>query len=146
MEYHGNKITKFSHTLTAFIVSCLSFTIIKSPSLMQRLNDIFIEESISNILKKRKTHSIEFTDDVGLICNFCTKIYSTKRKYLPHIQSSIKNKLSPRIPGRPKFFNIYMHINRKRASTLSMEIPIIFAVSKGHFLNTGKFSGHVSFL
>ncbi|KAB2050611.1 hypothetical protein E1A91_A12G000300v1, partial [Gossypium mustelinum] len=138
--------TEFSHTLTAFIVSCLSYTIIKSPSLMRRLKDIFIKESISNILKIRKTHSIEYTDDVGLICNFCTKIYSPKRKYLPHIQSPINNKLSPRIPGRPEFINIYMYINRKRVSPLSMKIPIIFVVCKGHFLNTGKFSGHVSFL
>ncbi|KAK8319900.1 hypothetical protein V6Z12_A13G275400 [Gossypium hirsutum] len=97
-------------------------------------------------ISKTETHSIEYTDDVGLICNFCTKIYSPIQKYLPHIQSSIKNKLSPRMPGRPEFINIYMYINRKRASPLSMEIPIISAVSKAHFLNTGKFSGHVSFL
>ncbi|TYG55640.1 hypothetical protein ES288_A01G000400v1 [Gossypium darwinii] len=121
------------------MVSCLSYTIKKSPSLMQRLKGIFIEESISNIFKRRKTHSIEDTDDVGLICNFCTKIYSPKRKYLPHTQSSIKNKLSPRMPGRPAFVNIYMYINRKRASPLSMEIPIIFVVCKGHFLEPVAF-------
>ncbi|KAK8343206.1 hypothetical protein V6Z11_A08G296300 [Gossypium hirsutum] len=106
---------------------------------MQRLKDIFIEESISNIHKIQKTHSIENTDDVGLIGNVCTKIYSPKRKYLPHIQSYIKNKLSPRMPGRPEFINIYMYINRKRASPLSMEIPIIFVVSKGHFLEPVAF-------
>ncbi|KAG8471346.1 hypothetical protein CXB51_036518 [Gossypium anomalum] len=75
---------------------------------MRRLKDIFVKESISNILKRRKTHSIEYIDDVGLIWNFCTRIYSPKRKYLPHIQNSIKNKLSPRIPGRPKFIKIYV--------------------------------------
>ncbi|KAK8294434.1 hypothetical protein V6Z12_D06G257100 [Gossypium hirsutum] len=71
----------------------------------------FVKESISNILKRRKTHSIEYIDDVGLICNLCTKIYS-QNENIYHI-SKVLLRINHHLEyqGDPNSLK-YMHVSK----------------------------------